>query len=66
MTLRLAHRILIGTAIAFFAFYALWESLGTEGRGWRAVLALGAALALAIYFRTIGGPRPPGPRGEER
>ena len=66
MTLLLAHRILIGAAIAFFAFYALWEFTGAGGGAWRGALALGAALGLAIYFRTIGGQGPPDPRGGRR
>lgn len=65
MTLLLAHRILIGTAIAFFALYALWEVTAATGRAWHGALSLAAALALAIYFRTIGRDGPPA-RGGQR
>lgn len=64
MTLLLAHRILIGTAVVFFMFYGVWEYAGSPGRGsgWRALAAILAAAALALYFRTIGrGTGPPGP-----
>lgn len=66
MTLLVAHRILIGTAIAFFVLYGFWEFTAPTGRVWRGALALAAALGLAIYFRTIGRDGPPAPRGGER
>ncbi len=56
MTLLAAHRILIGSAIAFFVFYGLWEWAGRgagPGGAWRGALAMLAALALAIYFKTL-------------
>jgi hypothetical protein len=58
MTLMTAHRILIGAAVAFFAFYGLWEFAGTRvGRGtggtFRGVLGLLAAFVLLIYLRTL-------------
>ena len=56
MRLMIAHRILIGTAIAFFLFYAVWELAGvSSGRGSaiRAVISVGGAVALGLYFRTL-------------
>ncbi len=69
VTLLTAHRILIGTAVAFFAFYAAWEFAGTRSAGGtggmvRGGLALLGALALLIYFRTLFGRRPSGEGGE--
>jgi hypothetical protein len=66
MTLLTAHRILIGTAIAFFAFYAVWEFTGARGTGGgppgmaRGAVSLLAAGLLAAYFLTLG--RRSGPR----
>ncbi|MGH9751056.1 MAG: hypothetical protein ACRD5D_00280 [Candidatus Polarisedimenticolia bacterium] len=56
MSLFLAHRILIGTAVAFFVFYGIREfvlpdNAGSAGGGF---LALLAAAALGAYFRTLG------------
>ena len=68
MRLITAHRILIGTAVVFFAFYALWEFRGVEGAGsaWRGVAALLGAAALLIYLLTLGiRDVPPGDGGEE-
>jgi len=65
MTLLTAHRILIGAAIAFFAFYALWEYAGVRGTGGgpggmaRGTASLLAAGGLGVYFLTLrsrGGP----------
>ncbi|MEE9292733.1 MAG: hypothetical protein V3U83_07360 [Acidobacteriota bacterium] len=52
MRLITAHRILIGTAVAFFAFYAFWEfrGVGEIGSAWRGVAALIASTALLIYL----------------
>lgn len=66
MTLLVAHRILIGAAVVFFAMYGLWEFTAATGRAWHGVLALAAALGLAIYFRTIEPEGPPAPRGGQR
>ena len=66
MTLLVAHRILIGAAVAFFALYGIWEFTAATGRSWRGALAIAAALCLAIYFRTIGREWPPAPRGGQR
>jgi len=66
MTLLTAHRILIGTAIAFFTFYAVWEFTGARGTGGgppgiaRGVVSLLAAGGLAAYFLTLGGRGRPG------
>jgi len=66
MTLLTAHRILIGTAVVFFAFYALWEFEGARASGApggfaRAGASLLAAGVLGLYFLTLrrqdGGPR---------
>jgi hypothetical protein len=63
VTLLRAHRILIGTAIVFFAFYGAWEYAAPHGRGspWRALASVAAAALLAVYFRSIG--RETGPPG---
>ena len=61
MTLLTAHRILIGAAIAFFAFYAVWEFAGGRGTGGgplgvaRGAVSLLAAGGLGAYFLTLGG-----------
>ncbi len=66
MSLLTAHRILIGAAIAFFAFYALWEFTGARGTGGgpggiaRGAAALLAAGGLGIYFLTLRGRGDPG------
>ncbi len=62
MTLLTAHRILIGTAVVFFVFYALWEFAGARATGgpggWmRGAVSLAGAGALAIYFATLRRPR---------
>ena len=60
MRIMTAHRILIGTAIAFFMLYAAWEAAGVSaGRGsfLRASLSAAGAAGLALYFRTL--PRTP-------
>lgn len=81
MTLLTAHRILIGTAIALFVYYGLWELAGWRsagaGGGWiRGVVSLAVAGGLGLYILTLGrtrgaGNRPgsgaaPGPQGEGR
>lgn len=58
MRLMTAHKILIGTSIAFFVFFSGWEltNFFGAGEGWalvRSVLYLGVALGFAIYFRTL-------------
>ena len=56
MRLLIAHRILIGTAIAFFLFYAAWElAVVSSGRGStiRAAISFAGAAALSAYFRTL-------------
>jgi hypothetical protein len=53
-----AHKILIGSSIAFFAGYGLWE-LSNFARAGEAtalaasVLALGAAIGLGFYLRSF-------------
>ena len=58
MTLLTAHRILIGTAVVFFAFYASWEFKGARSSGApagyvRAGASLAAAGGLGLYFLTL-------------
>ena len=58
MTLLTAHRILIGTAVVFFAFYALWEFKGARVSGapagyLRGAASLAAAGGLGFYFTTL-------------
>jgi hypothetical protein len=66
MTLLTAHRILIAAAIAFFAFYALWEFAGARGTGGgpgglaRGTASLLAAGVLGFYFLTLRGRGGPG------
>jgi hypothetical protein len=66
MRIMLAHKILIGTAAAFFVFYGGWEILHAArgGDAWglaRGVVALAVAAVLWVYFayllrkRTIAG-----------
>ncbi len=78
MTLLTAHRILIGTAVAFFIYYGLWEFAGWRSTGdssgiLRGAASLAAAGGLGLYFLTLrqkGGPGGPGagtgPRGGAR
>lgn len=56
MSLLLAHRILIGTAAAFFVFYGIREFVLPDHAGspLGGALALLAAAALGAYFRTLG------------
>ena len=60
MSLITAHRILIGSAIALFTFYALWELQGyfSAGDAWAIARAGASGLAaagFALYYRTIKG-----------
>lgn len=60
MRLITAHRILIGAAIAFFIFYALYQfrrALGVGGTPAlvQAVVAAGVAVGLAFYYRSLRG-----------
>jgi hypothetical protein len=53
-----AHRILIGTALAFFLGYAVWELARGGGGGGavlRAALAGIGAASLGFYLRTLVG-----------
>ena len=58
MRLTTAHKILIGSAVAFFAFYGLWE-LAHFARSragsdlLAALLALAGAAGLALYLRSF-------------
>jgi hypothetical protein len=69
MTLLTAHRILIGTSVAFFAFYSGWELTRGGGAGGggmlRGAAAAVAAIGLGIYFRTLK-PQAPARRTEAR
>ena len=58
MRLMTAHKILIGTSIAFFIFFSAWELNNyLDGAGvWglaRSVLYLGVAVGFAVYFRSL-------------
>ncbi len=58
MRLITAHKILIGTSIAFFIFFSGWELTNylSAGTGWalvRSVLYLGVAAGFAVYFRSL-------------
>ena len=58
MRLITAHRILIGAAIAFFAFFAVFElkqytrGLGTAALV-EAVVSIAVAIGLVLYYRTL-------------
>jgi hypothetical protein len=58
VTLLTAHKILIATAIAFFAFFALWEleAFRVHGDGRAivvAILAVAVSVGFAIYLRGV-------------
>lgn len=58
MTLLTAHKILITAAIAFFAFFALWQFrvFRADGDGRAivvAILAAAVSVGFAIYLRGI-------------
>ena len=68
VTLLTAHRILIGTAVAFFTYYGLWEfagwrATGTGGGVIRGAVSLLAAGGLGLYFLTLRQKGGPGGRG---
>ncbi len=57
MKLLTAHKILIGTAVVFFIYFALWELrqyFGGDGwAGFRGVLYFLVAAAFAVYFKQL-------------
>lgn len=58
MSLITAHRILIGTAVGLFLFYAAFELrayLGGSGTGalLRSLASLAVAIGWALYLRTV-------------
>ena len=58
MRLITAHKILIGTSVAFFIFFSGWELTNYLSAGgiWalvRSVLYLCVAVGFAVYFRTL-------------
>lgn len=58
MRLITAHKILIGSAVAFFAFFALVEMRSFAATGGLANLAsgvagLGVAVGFGVYLRTV-------------
>jgi hypothetical protein len=58
MKLLTAHKILIGTAVVFFLFFALWEgrSYYQRSEGWaafRAAVYILVAIGFAIYFKNL-------------
>jgi hypothetical protein len=63
-----AHRILIGTGIAFFVFYSAWQARhwmasGAAGDVVQSVVAAAVAVGLVVYYRSLDpqGPRRPPP-----
>ncbi len=60
MRLITAHRILIGSGIAFFLFYAGWRVRHYVGGGpvsdlVHSVVAAAVAVGLLLYYRTLRG-----------
>lgn len=60
MRLITAHRILIGSAIGFFIFYAGWRLRRWLGGGGapdavQAAVAAAVAVGLLLYYRTLRG-----------
>ena len=60
MRLITAHRILIGAAIAFFLFYALFQarrawSLGSGASLVQALIAAAVVVGLILYYRSLRG-----------
>ena len=55
MRLITAHRILIGAAIAFFLFYAMFTlSRDHTAAGFiQAIVSLAVVVGLALYYRTL-------------
>lgn len=58
MRLVTAHRILIGTAVVFFLFFALWElrNYFNTSNGWaaaRSVLYLLVSVGFGIYLKSL-------------
>ena len=58
MKLLTAHRILIGSAVALFVYYGLWElhgwrAAGAGGGGIRAAVSFILAAGLAIYLLSL-------------
>ncbi len=57
MKLLTAHKILISTAVVFFAFFAFWEyrnySAGDASAAWRSGLYLLVALGFAVYLKNL-------------
>ncbi len=58
MTITTAHKILIGSAIAFFAFFAILEITKYFSQGGLALLVMGAlsgivAVVLSFYLRAF-------------
>lgn len=60
MRLITAHRILIGSGIAFFLFYAGWRlrhwaATGEGGDVVQSVVAAAVAVGLLVYYRSLRG-----------
>jgi len=58
MRLITAHKILIASAVAFFAFFAVFElrafaATGSAGALASAALGLAAAVGFGVYLRTV-------------
>jgi len=58
MRLMTAHKILIGTSIVFFIFFAVVQARGIgagQGSMAAAILSLLCVIGLAVYFRSLRG-----------
>lgn len=58
MRLMTAHKILIGTSILFFIFFAMVQVRGIsggQGSATGAILSGLCVVVLAVYFRTLRG-----------
>lgn len=58
MHIMTVHRILIGSAVALFIFYAGWEFMGYLEEGevsalWRSLASVIAAVGFACYLRSV-------------
>jgi hypothetical protein len=65
MSVLTAHKILIGSAVAMFFGYSLWElrgySAGDDSALLRGALAAAATVGLAFYLRWVWVHRPSDP-----
>lgn len=59
MKLITAHKILIGSAVVFFVFFALWEArqFAATANGWavvRGILYFVVAVGFGVYLKNLG------------